>query len=170
MVPQKGIPDLLYAISLFVKTLAVSDQDKVIFQIGGTGFEQQKYKTLAKKLKLDYWVTWLGYLTQEQVVERFRNCDCFVLPSRHESFGIVCVQAIACGKPIIATRCGGPEYIVTPENGLLVEVANPEEMTKALYQMFKSKNDYEPKVIRDQFMARFSRTVIVDSLESVYRK
>jgi glycosyltransferase involved in cell wall biosynthesis len=169
MVPQKGIPDLLYAISLFVKTLAVGDQDKVIFYIGGTGFEQQMYKALAKKLDLDSWVTWLGYLTQEQVVERFQNCDCFVLPSRHESFGIVCVQAIACGKPIIATRCGGPEYIVSPENGLLVEVANPEEMAEALYQMFKCKNVYDAKVIREQFMARFSRTVVLNSLESVYK-
>lgn len=170
MIPQKGIPDLLYAISLLVKNLPLDDRNRVLFRLGGTGFEQQKYKALAKKLNLESWVTWLGYLTQEQVVESYQNCDCFVLPSHHESFGIVCAQAIACGKPVIATRCGGPEYIVTPENGLLVEVANPGEMAKVLYQMFKSKNEYEVNRIREQFMTRFSRPVVVDALEVVYRK
>jgi glycosyltransferase involved in cell wall biosynthesis len=169
MVPQKGIPDLLYAISLFVKNLAVDDKDKVIFVIGGTGFQQEKYKALAQRLNLDSWVTWLGYLTQEQVVEKFQNCDCFVLPSRHEACPVVCLQAIACGKPVIGTRCGGPEYIITTDSGLLVDVANPEEMAEALYQMFKCKNVYDAKVIREQFMARFSRTVVLNSLEYVYK-
>jgi hypothetical protein len=60
--------------------------------------------------------------------------------------GIVCVQAIACGKPVMATRCGGPEYIVTPESGLVLEAANPEQMAEALNQMFKSQ-----KTIQRQF-------------------
>jgi glycosyltransferase involved in cell wall biosynthesis len=170
MVPQKGIPDLLYAISLFVKNLVIGDEDKVVFLIGGTGFEQEKYKTLAQRLNLGSWVTWLGYLTQEQVVERFQYCDCFVLPSRHEACPVVCLQAIACGKPVIGTRCGGPEYIITPDSGLLVDVADPQQMANALYKMFKCKNEFDPKIIRQQFMARFSRPVVLNSLELLYRK
>jgi glycosyltransferase involved in cell wall biosynthesis len=103
------------------------------------------------------------------MIEEFENCDCFVLPSRHESFGVVYVQAIACGKPIIATRCGGPEHIVTPENGLLVDIASPSQLAKALHDMFTFRDNYDAKLIRQQFLDRFSLPVVVNKIERVYR-
>lgn len=169
MVPQKGITDLLHAVSLFVKSLKKSKSEAVTFRIAGEGPERRKYQVLARSLGLDPWVIWLGFLPQNQMIEEFESCDCFVLPSRHESFGVVYVQAIACGKPIIATRCGGPEHIVTPENGLLVEIANPPQLAKALHNIFTFRDNYNAALIRQQFLDRFSLPVVVSKIELVYR-
>ena len=169
MIPQKGIPDLLHGVSLFVKSLDKSKTEELTFRIAGEGPERRRYQALASNLALDPWVTWLGFLPQNKMIEEFENCDCFVLPSRHESFGVVYVQAIACGKPIIATRCGGPEHIVTPENGLLVDTASPPQLAKALHDMFTFRDNYDARLIRQQFLDRFSLPVVVNKIERVYR-
>ena len=49
-------------------------------------------------------------LNREQVRERMQKCDVFVLSSLHETFGVVVGEAMACGKPVISTRCGGPVH------------------------------------------------------------
>ena len=60
-------------------------------------------------------------------------CDVFALPSLRESFGVVQIEAMACGKPVVATKNGGSEEIVTSDDyGLLVEPANPEDLAKKI--------------------------------------
>lgn len=60
-------------------------------------------------------------------------CDVFVLPSLRESFGVVQIEAMACGKPVVATRNGGSEEIITSEDyGLLCEPASPEELAEKI--------------------------------------
>ena len=65
------------------------------------------------------------------------HADIFVLASRKETFGIVYVEAMAKGLPVIATKCGGPEEFVNKENGILVPVDNVEELSKAMLLMYK---------------------------------
>lgn len=170
LVSQKGIPDLLRAIALFTERLKADDRLSVEFRIGGDGNEGKTYKSLATSLKIDRWVKWLGLLSHEQALKEYQSCDCFVLPSHHETFGIVLAEATACGKPVIATRCGGPENIVTPENGLLVEPRSPAALAEALRKMFETARAYDSSIIRRQFTERFSRAVVVSLIEQVYKR
>ena len=55
-----------------------------------------------------------------EIVKVYEECDCFVLPSAGETFGVVYVEAMAAGLPVIATRCGGPEDFVNEDNGILI--------------------------------------------------
>lgn len=168
MTPQKGIPDLLTAIRMFVNKLSKEEQNKVEFIIGGAGAEAWEYRLFAEREGVSDWIRWLGGIDRNEARHHFQHCDCFVLASHHETFGVVFAEAIACGKPIIATRCGGPECIVTENNGLLVDVANPGHLSEALEQMFKSAGNYNVDVIRQGFLKNFSRKAVVDQLESVY--
>ena len=167
MIQQKGIPILLSAIGLLLER-STDKKQTVKFRIGGTGEYLKEYQELARKLGVSAVVEWLGGISREQVREEFQNCDCFVLPSLHETFGVVLAEAAACGKPVIATKCGGPEYIVTKENGMLVAPGDPQELSEALQQMISAARTYSPEKIREDFVARFSRKAVVDRLVTLF--
>jgi glycosyltransferase involved in cell wall biosynthesis len=170
MDPTKGVADLLQAAALFLRRLPDASRDRVRFRLGGDGPALGQFKALATQLGIDRTVEWLGQMPRERAREEFQRCDCFVLPSHHESFGIVYVEAHACGKPVIATRCGGPEVIVTAENGVLVDVRDVPRLADALHFMFENARGYDAAVIRAQCLERFGRAAVVDRLEAVYRR
>ena len=94
--------------------------------------------------------------------------DAFVLSSRNETFGVVIIEALALGKPVIATQCGGPESILRPADGLLVPVDDVSAMANAMCQLIERRNDYDPVEIRQSCVARFSETAIAKRLNWIY--
>jgi glycosyltransferase involved in cell wall biosynthesis len=170
MEPVKGIPDLLKAIRLLIDRLPEGERGGIAFRLGGDGPNRREYQDECHGLGLDPWVTWLGFLPRAQARREFQECDAYVLASRYESFGVVLAEALASGRPLIATRCGGPETIVTPENGLLVPVGRPDELAGALHAMLREAGRYDPRVLREDFMRRFSRPAVVERIEEIYRR
>lgn len=163
MVPQKGIPDLLKAISL------IKNPD-IYFRIGGEGECKQQYQQLAEELGIAKRIKWLGSLNRTEAAKEFQQCHAFVLSSIHESMGVVYAEALACGKPIIATRSGGADYIVTKNNGLLTEVGNPLQLAEAMDAMRNTYSSYDPQAIREDFLARFSSAAISKQLYRLYEE
>jgi glycosyltransferase involved in cell wall biosynthesis len=102
------------------------------------------------------------------VRDALRACDAFVLTSRHESFGVVYAEAIACGKPVIGTRCGGPEDIVTDQNGLLVPVGDVHAIAHALGVMIERARRMDTGAIRADFESRFSSRVVSRRYAELY--
>lgn len=96
------------------------------------------------------------------------SCDCFVLPSRYETFGVVYIEAMACGKPVIATACGGPDDFVTPDNGLLVPVEEVSALEHAMQHMITSSHQYDSDRIRASVQTRFSSQAVAGQLEQIY--
>jgi glycosyltransferase involved in cell wall biosynthesis len=166
----KGIPDLLQAIRLLLERLPAAERDRVRFRLGGTGSQFRAFQALARRLGLGKRIAWLGFLPREDARREYRRCDCFVLPSRHESFGIVLVEAGAFGKPVIATRAGGPEAIVTPETGVLVDVMQPSALAEAMRTMIEGARAYDARVMRERFLREFSRAAVVGRLGEIYRR
>ena len=93
-----------------------------------------------------------------------------VLPSRAESFGAVLVEALACGTPVVATRCGGPEDIVQDGVGELVPVEDSVALADALSRVLA-----DPGHVRSDALCaalrveRFGWDTIVDRVHDVYR-
>ena len=163
LVPQKAVGDLLEAIA------ALSLQsNEAQFRIGGGGDRAHEYQALAAELGLKDLVRWLGPLSREAAREEYRRADCVVVASRHESFGVVLAEAMACGVPVLATRSGGPDWIVTPETGILVDAGQPQALAGGLQQMLVKARGYDRALIRRRLEERFSRAAVVDSLADVY--
>ena len=162
MVEQKGISILLEAISKLKNKNAR-------FKIGGDGEDLEEYKRLGNALSLDN-IEWLGELNSKQAKQNFQCCDAFVLPSLHESMGVVFAEAIACGKPIIATKCGGPESIVNENNGLLAAVGDSDDLAQKITWMIDHYDRYDPETIRADFMQRFSQKVVGTQIMELYKK
>lgn len=161
--PLKGIDDLLHAIAIWNPPA-----EDVEFHIGGAGAYRAAYEQLAKSLGVSDRVVWLGPIAPAEAPTHYRNAHAFVLPSLHESFGVVYVEAMASGKPVIATRCGGPESFVDESNGLLVDVGDRQGLASALRAMRETWSRYDAGRIRSEFEQRFSRPAVVAKIGAIY--
>ena len=95
-------------------------------------------------------------------------CDLFVLPSLTESFGVVQIEALACGKPVVATRNGGSEEILTSEEyGLLVEPADPKDLAEKILLALDREWDQEANLA---YAEQFTWENIAKEIVDVYEK
>lgn len=128
LIERKGIQHILHALSQL-------EHKDITLEIIGTGNYQQSLKKLSKELSLDNQVSFIGYCPREKLPEYLSAADAFILPSMAESFGMVFVEAMACGLPIIAAETGGiPDY-VHAENGILVRPGNLEDIKAAIVRI-----------------------------------
>jgi glycosyltransferase involved in cell wall biosynthesis len=95
-------------------------------------------------------------------------CDVFVLSSLRETFGIVVGEAMGCGKPVIATRCGGPEFTVNEQTGVLVEAGSPESLATAMEEFISGQVAFDPETVRASVVNRFSPEAFVRNITGVY--
>ena len=128
-VHQKGFDVLIRA----WKELPLHSHDLVI---GGSGTDTEVFRELIGELNLDGSVHLIGRLDRNAVVAHLQHAACFVLPSRHEPFGIVVLEAMAARTPVIATEVGGvPEFVTDGVNGRLVPGNDVNAMANALQEL-----------------------------------
>ncbi|MHB8837658.1 MAG: glycosyltransferase [Gemmatimonadaceae bacterium] len=147
--PRKGFDLLLRA---FARAFA-GDPD-VRLWIGGDGAIGGELRRLASQLGLDTKVSFLGALPRDGVRRAMWEADCFVLPSLAENFGVVLIEALATGLPLISTRCGGPEDIITAEVGTLLTPGDEVGLESALIAMRQAQAQGK---FRETALANFAR-------------
>jgi len=137
----------------------------------GKGTLYDNLLKLREKLGLNDTVHFLGF--NDDPAEFLSNLDLFLLPSTSEGFSIATIQAMASGLPVIATRSGGPEEIVTHgENGWLVEVGSPEAIAEAIKQLSTDQSLRESIAQKGQQRAiqTFDIQAMLSSYQSIYDK
>ena len=118
-------------IDVLIKAFEEVECKKSILIITGYG-DFSKYCNLVEKLDMQKRVIFTGEVSNIDLQKLYNICDLFVLPSKLEGFGIVLVEAMAAGKPIVATNVGGiSEVVEDKRNGILVEPNNVKELTQA---------------------------------------
>jgi glycosyltransferase involved in cell wall biosynthesis len=160
----KGIPYLLRALS----QLRQKRQDFVL-DIVGDGPQKSQYEELAKKLGLDKIVRFHGLKLKEEVAQFMRSCDFFVQPSLQETFGVVYIEAMACGKPVIATNTGGPVETVSEEAGILVPPKDVKAIREAIEYMLDNYPKYSSERIARYTREEFGYETVGKMLDEVYR-
>lgn len=134
----------------------------------GDGPERSRIDNIIKEYDLGNRVSMMGYQSREDTAKIYEKCDCFVLPSSLETFGVVYVEAMAAGLPVIATRCGGPEDFVEEKNGVLIDVDNSMQLENAMQYMILHAQEYTPNTIKEFVQDHFSPEVIADKLIDLY--
>src|SRR5262249_51166379 len=142
--PEKGFLHVVQAARL----LRQRGLNRFDVFLGGDGGLRGSLERSVREWGLSGHCHFLGWLSPAEVLEQMRACDAYVLPSLAETFGIVVAEAMACGKPVIATRCGGPESFVTPESGTLVPPAAPPALADAMQQFMAQRFKHDPVRIR----------------------
>jgi glycosyltransferase involved in cell wall biosynthesis len=171
-VPIKQLPLLLAAFQLVIKQVPGA----TLRLVGGGETREQEFMLHAdiKRLGLQNRVTVQGHQTRQAVARIIREqCDLLVLCSQSETFGCVLTEAMACGKPVVATRCGGPEDIVTHEElGRLCEcqgAPKAEDLAAAILQVVDRLREFSPQRIRRHAEERFGFAAVARQIGDVYR-
>ncbi len=136
----------------------------------GDGEERENLLAMTGRLGLGDRVRFTGRLTRQEMIPVYRGADAFVLASRMETFGVVYIEAMAAGLPVIATICGGPEDFVTPETGLLIEKENTDALAGAMAEMIRRRTDFDSDAVARYARENFSPSVIAEKLTSVYKE
>lgn len=140
----------------------------VYLDIVGEGVEISNLQNLIKQLGLQGQVVLHGLKTPKQVAQMLYDSNAFVLSSFVETFGIVLIEAMANGLPVVATTCGGPEEFVTEKSGLLIPPGDVEALSDAMIKIYRNKENYNSEEIRNYCYSSFSQQVIAKKIIEIY--
>ncbi|MCK4992117.1 MAG: glycosyltransferase [Bacteroidales bacterium] len=160
----KGVDLLLEA----VKTLSDTTGLQFSVRLAGKGSLREELEQQAVALGVSDRVFFLGRLSRNEMLKEMQEANCKVLPSRYEAFGVVLIEATATGLPLIATRSGGPDSIVTKENGILVERENPDELASAMKELMTNISTYSAKEIRAQTLKRYGDSSVMEQYNQLF--
>ncbi len=165
LTPQKGVPYLLEALS----QLREKRQDFAL-DIVGDGANRREYEELTRKLDLESMVKFHGLKLKAEVAAFMRNCDFFIQPSLWETFGVVYIEAMSCGKPVIASNIPGPNEFINQDIGILVPPKDVEALREAIEYMLDNYQSYSPEKIAQYTRERFGYEMVGKMLDKVYRE
>lgn len=168
LVPTKGIDLLLRALAGVVDA-----GTPVHLHVVGDGPQRTALCTLAKELGVQAQVTFHGHLSRARVRTILQQAHGYVLASRYETFGIPVVEALACGCAVVATRCGGPEYILSDTDGHLVAPHSARALRHGLLRVTRALCDGQQvgpsPASREQLHNRFSYDTFVTCTAHLYQ-
>lgn len=162
---NKNVNLLIKAFSLVLKDFP----DSVLY-IVGDGPEKNNLIDLSKKLKLDKNIVFLGLLSRSDVLHTMNKVHTLIISSEFETFGVVAIEALALGKPVVSTKCGGPENIINRDVGYLVEKNSVENLKNGMLEVQKNYNKFSSSEIRKYCLNNFGEEVVIESIKAIYKE
>jgi glycosyltransferase involved in cell wall biosynthesis len=136
--------------------------------IVGSGKEARHLRSLVRALDAERDIHFTGAVPRWSVRQQMWAANALVLPSDYETFGVVAVEALSTGIPVVATRCGGPEEIVSEETGVLVPRGDRDGLAAAMEQVIR--RCFDPNTLHEEAHRRFGHDVVAKRLLDVYSK
>lgn len=161
---RKGQKHLIEAISKLTKEYP---NVKLVFV--GEGQERHNLEKLTKRLTLTNHIVFTG--RQKEIPKLLKSSDIFVLPSRREAFGLVLLEAMISGLPVIASRIGGiPEIIEDEINGILFEAQNSDELAQDLIKLIDDPEKRKKIASSGQktVLEKFTAQKMAENYEKIY--
>jgi glycosyltransferase involved in cell wall biosynthesis len=165
MGPAKNLPGLLQAVAMLR-----ARRGDFVLRLVGDGECRADAETLAASLGLGGTVEFSGRRSADEVRVILGDSAFAVVSSLHETFSVVAAEALMCGRPVLSTRCGGPEEYLTPEVGHLVEAGSADALADGLDWMLDHYRDFDPEALHAYARARFAPDVVAARIIDVYRE
>ena len=151
----KGYDQVIRALPEIIKAIP-----NVHYLIGGKGDERPRIEKLIKNLNLVNHVTLAGFIPEEELADHYNLCNLFALPSKGEGFGIVYLEAMACGKPCLGgNQDGATDALCNGELGALVDPDSIEQIAKTLISILQGTYVntlmYNPEALRQKVINIF---------------
>ena len=159
---NKGLDILLLALTKI-------KNKNIYLHIGGSGHLLQSYQKMAEQLELTDKCKFYGEIFIDKIPHFFSKLNLFISASRFETFGIVLIEAMACGIPVITTKSGGPQQFITNETGILVEPEDAEGLANAIDLIISRLHQYDHEYIRKYAIDNFGVDAFVSQINTVYK-
>jgi len=168
IVPLKGIDKLLMAM-----TYLENGQRLKLLVIGGDEYcqdEMKRLKSLAQSLQIHDSVSFLGLVKHEELPYFYSAADLCVLPSYYESFGLVALESLACGTPVVVTKVGGLESVIRQgDTGYVVLDNTPFRLANKMALLLSMSNKKEAISSIRASVTKFSWSKIAEAIVNEYR-
>ncbi len=164
LTPAKGIAYLLKSIAVLK-----NKRKDFVLQIVGDGPYRKMYENMVIELGIQKFVNFYGLKTKNEVAKFMQNCTFFVTPSIYETFNVTCIEAMACGKPVVATTLDVFKEKINRERGVLVPPKNSKALADALNFMLDNYQCYSPIEISRYVIRNFSYESVGKKLDKIYR-
>jgi glycosyltransferase involved in cell wall biosynthesis len=166
LAPVKGLDILIKAF----RDLANKEDHNVQLRIAGRGESREELEKQVRQEQLSDKVLFLGRISRDQMVQEMQGANCFVLSSIYEAFGVVLIEAMSTGLPVIATRSGGPENIVDESCGILIRPGDVKEMEEAMAGMISEYQRFNPGQIRKRTLDNYGSNLIREKYKEVFEE
>jgi len=168
IIQTKGLGDLVEAVALIEQKRGKVPEYLVVLAGPGGGDYERELRRIVSHRALEHRFLFAGAQPREKMPALLRACDIFCLPSWREGTPLVILEALACGRPVVATSVGGvPELIGSGKVGLLCRAHAPEELAEALCKMMLGRWEEKPMV---KTAERYSLKRIAASIEEIYTR
>ena len=159
-------------ITCLIQALALVRQAHIDFRcsIVGDSEERSYFEHLVEQLNVEEQVSFLGTQTPAQLVGLYAESDFMVLTSNYETFGVVIVEALASGLPVVASRAGAIPELVNSSNGILFEVGNAVAAKDAIIEMIQHISRYSSQEIAASVTNTYSVPTIAQHFSELYSK
>ena len=155
---------------LLIKAFAkLTIRENVTLKIVGAGPLRKSLEKLSRELHIENRVFFTGQKTRAEVSQLLANSDCLVVSSKVETFGVVVLEALSAGIPVISTRCGGPEELIDSSNGLLVDSSSVDEMAFAMEQIRCDYAKFDAKNLISYVEKNYGQSRHLRSVMDLYR-
>jgi len=144
--------------------------DNFIWLVVGSGNQLPQLQARVEELGLSARVRITGRASDKELIDYYNLCDLFIMPSKREGFGFVFLEALACGKPVIAgNRDGSREPLMDGKLGFLVNPDNAKEISDTIRSVFSNKEDRtNPKYLREMVKENFGLKVFNRKVEELF--
>lgn len=166
----KGLDYLLQAFVYVTKE--ISDVKLIV---GGDGDQINRYKREVRLLGIEQYVEFLGHIPDDELVQRYNECDIFILPSisaKQEGFGMVLLEAMACGKPVICTEIVGVAKDIKEKGaGIIVKSKSSIDLAKSISLLLRNKElaTKMGAVGRELVAKKYSWSSVADKFEEIMK-
>lgn len=155
-------------VDVLLKAAKEYENDKVLTLIAGGGTVYDELYELSKKLELKN-VVFLGNQTHDSLRKIYNISDVLAVPSREEAFGLVALEALACGLPVIGTNSGGMKDFINQEVGFLIDVDSPEMLADKIKGVLNKEVNFKRRKIAKYAKENYSQENFMKTLIDIYK-
>lgn len=156
-------------VDILLRSAKMYEEKNVLTLIAGFGDEFEALNQLKQELGLQN-VVFVKNQSHANLRKIYSISDVCVVPSRQEAFGLVALEAIACGTPVIATKQGGMVDFITKEVGILVEREDVNQLAKAIKQIIKEEIKFDKQYLQNYAQENYAQETLMDQLIDVYEE